>query len=242
MGRACGGILASASNNVMSTVSFLDDLKRQAEALQAQQNTDAAALARNTALTESACKTVFGYFNTLAAQLEVLKPVSPTRFPLDRQNTVDGLRLLDFRSDSRRKTLRGEEVFDHLVMHWRLVSGRAMQLTKDFLPDMEKLEARLRQGGAEVDAQTLRHPDNGKLQGKRYVFVADFFGMVRATPLHDTGRVQFQVNNIDGFESVSLELPATEVGSARLDELARWIVGQPHGFLKGAEKLRRTEA
>ena len=54
--------------------------------------------------------------------------------------------------------------------------------------------------------------------------------------------MHFQLHNLDGFESVSLELPAIEVGSARLDELARWIVGQPHRFLDGAQNLRRIEA
>lgn len=223
-------------------MSFLDDLKRQAEALKTQQTGDSAALARNTALAEAACKTVFGYFTSLATQLEVLSPTSPTRFTLDRQNVIDGMRMTEFRADSRRKPLRDEQVFDYLVLHWQLRSGRALQLTKDFLPEMERIESRLRQGGGQFDNEALRNPDNGKLLGRRYSFVADFVGSVRATPLHDSARVHFQLHNLDGFESVSLELPATEVGSSRLDELARWIVGQPHRFLEGAENVRRIEA
>lgn len=223
-------------------MSFLDDLKRQAEALKTQQTGDSAALARNTALAEAACKTVFGYFTSLATQLEVLSPTSPTRFTLDRQNVIAGMRMTEFRADSRRKPLRDEQVFDYLVLHWQLRSGRALQLTKDFLPEMERIESRLRQGGGQFDNEALRNPDNGKLLGRRYSFVADFVGSVRATPLHDSARVHFQLHNLDGFESVSLELPATEVGSTRLDELARWIVGQPHRFLEGAENVRRIEA
>ena len=225
-----------------SIVSFLDDLKRQAEALKTQQTGDSAALARNTALAEAACKTVFSYFTTLATQLEVLSPSSPTRFTLDRQNVIESMRMTEFRADSRRKPLRGEQVFDYLVLHWQLRSGRSLQLTKDFLPDMEKLESRLRQSGTQFDNEALRNPDNGKLLGRRYTFVADFVGSVRVTPLHDSARIHFQLHNLDGFESVSLELPATEVGGARLDELARWIVGQPHAFLNGAQQLRRVEA
>jgi hypothetical protein len=223
-------------------VGFLDDLKRQAEALKAQQTGDTAALARNTALAEAACKTLAGYVGALATQLDVLRPPSPTRFTLDRQNVFEALQMADFRADSRLKPLRGEQVFDYIVLHWQLRSGRALQLTKDFLPDMEKLESRLRQSGAQFDNEALRNPDNGKLLGRRYSFVADFVGSVRATPLHDTARIHFQLHNLDGFESVSLELPATEVGSARLDELARWIVGQPNAFLNGAQNLRRIEA
>ena len=224
------------------TVGFLDDLKRQADALKAQQTGDSAVLARNSALAEAACKTVFSYFNTLAAQLDVLRPASPARFALDRQNTFDGLKLSDFRIDSRRKRLRNDEVFDHVVMHWQLRSGRELQLMKDFLPDIERLESRLRQSGAKVDHESVRNAENGKLQGMRYSFVADFVASVRATPDHDAGRLHFQLHNLDGFEAVSVEFPAFEIGSARLDELARWLVGQPHAFLKDGLNLRRTEA
>jgi hypothetical protein len=223
-------------------VGFLDDLKRQADALKVQQTGDAAALARSTALTEAACKSVFTYFNTLAPQLNVLQPASPARFELDRQNVFEGLRLSDFRVDSRRKPLRSEEVFDHLVIHWQLATGRRLTLEKDFLPDMDKLESRLRQSGAQVDHEALRHPDTGKLLGRRYSFAADFVGSVRVTPQHDNAALHFQVHNLDGFESLSMTLPAIEVGSARLDELARWIAGQPHDFLKDARELRRTVA
>jgi hypothetical protein len=223
-------------------VGFLDDLKRQADALRTQQTGDSAALARNAALTEAACKTAFNYFVTLAPQLDVLRPSSPARFALDRQNVFEGLPLSEFRLDSRRKQLRREEVCDYLVLHWQLKSGRALQLTKDFLPDMEKLESRLRQSGAQVDNEALRNPDNGKLLGRRYRFTADFVGSVRLTPQHDSARLHVLLHNLDGFESVSFELPAVEIGSARLDELARWLAGHPHRFLDEAENLRRIEA
>ena len=35
--------------------------------------------------------------------------------------------------------------------------------------------------------------------------------------------------------------PAFEVGSQRLDELAKWIVGEPNTFLNGGQEMRRVE-
>ncbi|MFL6663179.1 MAG: hypothetical protein ACJ8G7_13445 [Rhizobacter sp.] len=221
---------------------FLDDLKRQADALKAQQTTDLAALASNTALTEAACKTTFAYFNTLVDQLGVLRPASHARFALDRQHVFQGLRLDDFHVDARRKRLRDEDVTDFIVLHWQLRSGRKLQLVKDFVGDIEKLEPRLRQSGAEVDSEAVREPDNGRLLGMRYTFTADFRGSVRVTPQHDDGLVAFQLHNVDGLESIKVEFPATEVGQSRLDELARWLVGQPHAFLANGQRLRRVEA
>jgi hypothetical protein len=223
-------------------VGFLDDLKRQADAAKAAQNTDTASLTRNAALCDAACKTAFAYFSTLGQQLEVLQPRSKTRFRLDNKHVFDGLKCCGYRADARRKQLRGAEVFDHVVLNYQLQSGTRLVINKDFLPDIEKLDSRLRQSAATVDRESLRHPDNGKLQGVRYEFTADFHAFVRLTPDHDRGVLQFQIVNLDGFETMTVEFSAFEVGSARLDELARWLVGEPHQFLKDGQQLRRVEA
>lgn len=221
---------------------FLDDLKRQAEAAKAAQNTDAATLARNTALADAACKSAFQYLSTLGQQLEVLQPRSKTRYRLDTKTVFENLRYGGWRADARRKPLRGADVFDHVVLNFQLLSGAKVMFSKDFVADIEKVDARLRQSAAKVDREEIRNPDNGKLQQVRYEFVADFHGFVRLTPDHDRGVVQFQMVNFDGFESMTVEFPAIEITTARLDELARWLVGEPHQFLKDGQNLRRVEA
>jgi hypothetical protein len=215
---------------ISTAMGFLDDLKRQADALQAQQHTDAA------------CKGAFTYLDTLTRQLLVLKPVSKVRYELDKKTRFEGLPITTLKVDARRKMLRGTEVFDHVALHARLTDGRKLQLVKDFLPDIEKLESRLRQSGATVHSQAVRNPDNGKLLEMRYEFVVDFVLGLRMTPDHDRGRIAVRLMNFDGFETVELELPAIELGAARLDELARWLLGEPHRFLDGAQALRRIEA
>ena len=221
---------------------LLDDLKRQAEALQARQNTDTAALERNTQLADAACKTAFTYLDTLVRQLIVLKPVSKARYELDRKTRLEGLPMTQLKVDARRKMLRGQEVFDHVVVHGRLANGQRLNLVKDFLPDIEKLEPRLRASGAPVNAQPVRHPESNKLVEMRYEVPVDFVISARFTPDHDRARIGIRVQNFDGFETVDLELPATEIGTTRLDELARWLLGEPHRFLDGALALKRIAA
>lgn len=123
---------------------FLDDLKRQADAAKAAQQTDTGALDRNAQLTDAACRTAAAYFNTLAQQLNVLRPRSKGVFRLDRRHVFEGLQLGDFRADARRKMLRGADVFGHVALRWKLVSGTKLSLMKNFLPDIEQLESRLR--------------------------------------------------------------------------------------------------
>lgn len=221
---------------------FLDDLKRQADALREQQDNDSASLQRHTAAVEAACKAALAYLNTLAPQLETLRPVSPARFRLDRKHCFEGLRLTDFYVDARRRLQPDGEQFDHLIIHWQLKTGQKLVLVKDFIAEIQQLESRLRQSGAEVHQETVRHPDTGKLQEMRYTLAADFRGSVRITPRHETGRLQFLLQNLDSFETISFELPAADLDGRRLDELARWLAGHPHAFLQDAQQLRRVEA
>jgi len=50
------------------------------------------------------------------------------------------------------------------------------------------------------------------------------------------------MSNLDAIESVSAEFPAHAVTTGLLDELARWLTGEPHQFLKLGENVRRVEA
>ena len=234
-------------------VGFLDDLKRQADAIKSGQNTDQAAAERNALITNAVCKAVFTYFDTLIRQLEVLKPVSKTRYALDRRTVFEQLPMVDLKVDARRRklhghemfeyvALHGHEMFEYVALHGRLRDGRKLAFTKDFLPDIEKIDAKLRQAGAPVHAQAVRNPDNNKLQEMRYEMAVDFAFGVTVTPEHDSASLLFKVMNLDGFETITLDFSALEVGSTRLDELAKWLLGEPHQFFAGARNLRRVEA
>jgi hypothetical protein len=49
------------------------------------------------------------------------------------------------------------------------------------------------------------------------------------------------LRNLDGLETVECNLDPADLGRTRLDELARWWVGEPHRFLEGARDLVRRE-
>lgn len=223
-------------------MSYLDDLKRQAEEARAQQTQDIGALERNALLTDSACQSAARYLNTLAQQLNVLKPVSTAVWRFDSRTAFSHLRFTDFRADSRMKKLRNNEVFDHVVLNFQAKTGQRVTLAKDFPPEIEKLESRLRQCGVSYESEIVRDPANGRFVEKRFSFVADFHSSVRLLPDHDFGRVVFQIVNLEGLETVNVAFPAFEVGSARLDDLARWIVGEPNSFLRDGAHLRRVAA
>jgi hypothetical protein len=225
-----------------TTMGFLDDLKRQAEAAKAQRQAAGASTDRHVLLTEAAMKAASEYLYTFAQQLNVLTPISPLRFELDGRTTIEGLRLCEFRSDARHTQRYGREVFEYIAMAWRLRGGPALKMAKNFTADIERLEARLAAGGVECVPEPVRNGETGKLVEVRYQFTADFRGSVRIVPEHERGQLQFTVTGCEAFETVVASFPATEISTARLDELGRWIVGERSEFLKGASALRRQTA
>lgn len=218
---------------------FLDELKRRAEAVRAGQSIDSVALERNTALADFACKTTFDYFMVLAKQLNVLRPRFKASYRLDHRHVCDDLELHNFRADARRKRLHDAEVFDHVVLRWNATGDARYAIGKDFPPDMEQLEARLHQGGVTFLPIPVRDPDSGKLREMRYEFAAEFGASALVTPDHEAGRVRFELRNLDALEIVTVEFAALEIDGARLDELARWVLGEPNQFLAGGRALHR---
>lgn len=220
-------------------VSFLDDLKRQASVRREQNDKDEAALDERVECTEDACRLALRYLTQLADQLEVLRPVSTARYQLDRQHVFEGLPMSDFYADARRKPLRRTDGLDHMVLHWQLKGGPALDLVKNFPNDIEQLEARLRQAAIKCDPHVVRDPDNGKLIETRFKFEPDFRAGVKLTPDHENAVIHVHLQNLERLESLAFHLPADAVDEARLDELARWLTGAPHRFLDGALGLRR---
>lgn len=218
---------------------FLDQLKQQADAVKSAQQQRDGHRERQAMLTDAACKAAYQYWLQLAQQLEVLKPVPRARFVLDARHVLQGVPATGFRADARRRSLHGQEAFDHVVLHWSVKGGHRVVMRKDFVADIERLEARLRQAGIRADASATRDPDTGKLLAMQYEFDDEVAGSMRLTPDHDQARIQVKAQNLEGLETVLFTLPVVELSTARLDELARWIVGEPHRALEGVSGLTR---
>jgi hypothetical protein len=221
---------------------FLDELKEQAARLQHQHDDGQRSLERNALQVDGAAKTVRQYFMELAANLDLIRPAPPVRYMLDRRVVVERLPRSDFRFDARRKTLREQEVIDYVFIACTVKSGQQVQLAKNFVNDIESLERRLEQAVIAYDRQSLRQAENGKLVEVQYSFTADVQLSTRVLCRHDSGTLQFVLRNLDGLETVDCEFAAHQINPARLDELARWWVGEPNRFGEGALALRRTEA
>lgn len=215
-------------------MSFLNQLKSQAEALQGQRTAEDQRLGERTAQTEEACRRVLSYLQELAQQLTVIEPPGPA-FTLDGRTPWPAVKLVDFRVDARRKQLRNREVFDYIAMGWRVVPrpGEAAtgSVSVNFPTDMRRVEDRLAHGPVKFQRFEVRGGEANVLQEVRYEYEANTRGSVTATADHEAGQLRFRLLNTRGFEVVQAGIAAARVDTALLDELAKRIVGQPSLFV-----------
>lgn len=215
-------------------MSFLNQLKSQAHALQTEQCAQQTHTEANTQLTEAAAKTVWLYVSDLVKQLNVIGPMGPA-LSLDGTTPWPPVKLLDFRVDARKKKLRDKEVFDYIVMGWRIaprdgapVSG---SVSANFPPNLQRIEARLSVGAVPHERVSVRHPEKNTLQAIRFDYMTEARASVTITAGHDAARLAFRLASVQGFELVNKSYPAGQIQSPVLDELAKLIVGQPSNFI-----------
>lgn len=215
-------------------MSFLNQLKSQAQALQSQQATLQNDLATQLQQTEAACQKVLHYFNELARQLNVLGPAAPP-LSLDGKTPWPPMKLLQFRVDVRKKLLRQQEVVDYIGMAWQILPQQGAVVpgvvSVNFPPDLKRVEERLHVGMVRHERREQRHPEKGSLLAIRFEYQTESRGNVVVTPDHDRGRLSFRLVNLSGFGVQQVDKPVAEVGTPLMDELAKLLVSQPNRFL-----------
>jgi len=215
-------------------VSFLNELKSQATALQSKQAVQLENLEANTAQAEMACLVVWKYLQDLARHLSVITPQAP-RFSLDGKTPWPPMKLADFRVDFRKKMLRDKEVYDYIAMGWDIVpqfgAPVAGVVSVNFPPDLERVQKRLAFGHVEHERKDVRHPEKNTLQAICFEYTTKARGNILVTTDHDNGHLQFRLANADGFAVVTTTWPANRIEHSLMDELAKLVVAQPSRFL-----------
>lgn len=215
-------------------MSFLNQLKSQAQnaaAVQTQTRTDIEA---NTRQTELACKTVWHYVSELCKTLNVLAPPAP-EFALDKNAVWPPMKLHDFRADSRKKMLRDQEVVDTISMGWQIIPVNGKPgigtVEVDFVPALERVEKNLHAGGVKFERKDVVQTDKRPRRVIRFEYVTQARGYISITPDHDNAQIAFRLANTSGFGVKNVIWPASRMQTDFLDELAKLIVAQPSQFV-----------
>lgn len=215
-------------------MSFLHQLKQQAQSLQSQQAAQVQDFSASTAATEAACQRLWQYLDDLHRQLNVIEPGAPA-LSLDGKSHWPAMKQTGFRFDARKKMLRDQEVFDYLALGWLLVPREAGagkgQVRVNFPPDLERVERRLRVGHVPHERLEERHPQTNGLLAIVFEHEMAARASVVVTADHDQGLLRFRLAGVNGLEVAHTEYRTGQIGPAVLDELAKLIVCEVSSFL-----------
>ncbi|MFC5500435.1 hypothetical protein ACFPOE_23030 [Caenimonas terrae] len=214
-------------------MSFLDQLKTQANAVKSHQDQQQVEHDASTLATEQACSTVMFYLEQMVKSLNVIEPDGP-KLSLDGKTPWPAMKLTGFQLDARKKMLRNREVIDYIGVAWQIVprAGRPVtgSVSANFLPDLQRLEARLAAGWVQHERHEIRHPEKNTLQLVRLDYTTQSRGNIRVTPDHENAMLAFRLANLNGFGLTNTTWPAAQLHAPVLDELAKMVCGQPSRF------------
>jgi hypothetical protein len=225
-------------------VGFLDELKAQTRAMQPAESAalDAETLARNRRLANGACRLAHDYWKELCEQLNLIGTPSRARYVIGGREPLEGLVCRNFRVLPQHRLMPGgESIYQSVLLAWHAANDSVQRIEKEHPHDIERLRAALMQAGIQPHEEPLRHAASGRLQGTAFQFKAVVSASVRVTPMPDSGRVRLSFVNVDQLERVDGEYPAAGLRARLLDEIGRWIVGQPHRVLEYAGNVKRFQ-
>lgn len=218
-------------------VSFLNQLKFQANVLQQESSANRDELQANIRRTESAARVVWSYISELSKQLAVITPPGPA-LAVDNKKPWPVMKLVDFRYDARKKRIReqglDQEVYDYVAMGWRSIPREGNPVSEsvsvNFPPDLERVQNRLTIGNVKHERIEVRHPEKGTLQAFQFNYATEARGSITITMNHSKAELAFRLVGLQGFGVQTLSLPASKISNDLMDELAKLIVGQASRF------------
>jgi len=229
---------------MLAAMGFLDELKQQARTLQGGTDdaVDPATLARNRRLANGACQLAHDYWKDLCEQLNVIRSPSKARYVIGGRVALEGLICSNFRVAPQLQMLHGGAArYESVVLAWLATSGRIERIEKELPKDIERVRGALIQAGIQAHEAPVRHPTTGRVLATSFEFPAAVSASVRVTPLPDAGKVRLTFTNVDQLERVEAEYPAAGLRQRLLDDIGRWIIGQPQRVLEYAGGVKRYQ-
>jgi hypothetical protein len=207
-------------------VGLLDDLKKQADALKAQDVDKTESLRSSAVTVDHALRRCFLYLNDLGKQLNVVQMPSPFTYDLPTVGKIEGLIIKDFFCDFRSKHFIDKDYYGEVHVAYRAWSDKVITVKKG-PDDMEKFRDVLWQSNIEHKSEQFR--DQRKIITHEVFKVhCDFRVQAKIDGDHETARIKIVTKNVGGFSVDMFQLLAMEMNEQGVEEFAKYFIGRPN--------------
>lgn len=212
--------------------SLLEKLREQSQALRAQGEAARKPFEEALKDIDRILWRAFRWLDEASSHLEVIHPRVGHVFHLHNLLTIERPKFDRGFVSFRRRTVAATEVLEHVEFFYRLEGDKPIAMRLNPAGSLG-VEERLR-------ASTLPYQYTTEHDEKRVVRFGLFqvqpviSASVRLEPDYQQQRVQVTLRNVDRFESVSLDFPPDKVDEPALEDLVKFMMGEPNGFLRRA--------
>jgi hypothetical protein len=208
---------------------LLDDLKKQADALKAQ-DTDKTESLRSTAVSvDHSLRRSFLYLNDLGKQLNVVQMPSPFVFDLNTVGPIDGLIIKDFFCDFRSKHFIDKDYYGEVQVAYRAFSDKVLTIKKG-PDDMEKFRDILWQSNIEHKSEQFRN-ERKVITHEVFKIKCDFRVQAKIDGDHESGKLKIITKNVGGFSVDLFNMMAQEMNDQAVEEFAKHFIGRPNHWV-----------
>ncbi len=211
---------------------LLDALRERSEALRAKDSEARKPVEEALKEIDRGLWKVFRWLDEALGHLEVIRPQVAHTFTLDTVMTIARPQFDRGFVSFRRRGLAGLEVLEHVEMFYRLEGAQPVVLRVNPAGAVS-VEERLRAAALQFQYQTEQDEHRVVRHGVFQVQAA-ISASVRFQPDYHRQVVQVTLRNVDRFESVFLEFQPSKLDEAALEDLVKFMLGEPNGFLRRA--------
>jgi len=207
-------------------VGLLDDLKKQADALKAQDVDKTESMRTSAVAVDHALRRLFLYLNDLGKQLNVVQMPSPFAFDLPTVGKIDGLIIKDFFCDFRSKHFIDKDYYGEVHCAYRCWSDKELTVKKG-PDDMEKFRDVLWQSNIEHKSEQYRN-ERKVITHEIFKLKADFRVQAKIDGDHESGKLKIVSKNVGGFTVDLFNILAQEMNDQGTEEFAKYFIGRPN--------------
>ena len=214
---------------------LLDDLKKQADALKAQDVDRTESMRATAVAVDHALRRSFLYLNDLGKQLNVVQMPSPFTFDLPTVGKIEGLIIKDFFCDFRSKHFIDKDYYGEVHCAYRNWSDKVLTVKKG--PDeMEKFRDILWQSNIEHKSEQFR--DQRKvITHEVFKINSEFRVQAKIEGDHESGKLKIVTKNVGGLTVDLYMMLAQEFNEKAVEEFAKYFIGRPNNW---ADLVKRS--
>jgi hypothetical protein len=212
--------------------SLLDQLREKSQAMRARDQAARKPM-------EEALKDIdrilwrsFRWLDEAVGHLEVIHPQVGHVFNLGTILSIERPRFDRGFVSFRRRALAGLELVDHVELFYRLEGDKPLALRVN-PASSASVEERLRVSTLPYQYQTEQDAERVVRYGLFHI-QPHISASARFEPDYQHQVVQVTLRNVDRFESVSLDFPPDKLTEPALEDLVKFMMGEPNAFLRRA--------